>query len=174
MLEAISYYGMALGGTVEAGPSLIADIKASYGNTLLSLSSTLNNKLGQVSQDSSSGPIFGTGTRSLNTGNVLGGVVLDINYSSQWDSSIWETSESGGEERLVYATDVVYNFSFSDTWDFSWNSSYNFIKNILQEVIPGTVATTYSMLGYGTVGKSFTIIGSFTEEISGAAIQHRE
>ena len=161
--DALNHYRSGKGGTVAAGPGLIAEMKAdkSFDSMLQNLSQGISAKLLSVKTNETSGIVSNSlgAYRGLEAYPTLGSYRLDIKYNANWTATEWIKESDGRYSRVVSSNFTIY-FSGENAWDFEWNENYGIFKNITQELIPGYIA--------GSTGnpKNFTITYSTTHNFS--------
>ena len=161
--DALNHYRSGKGGTVAAGPGLIAEMKAdkTFASMLQNLSQRISEKLLTAKTNETSGTVSNSpgAYRGLEAYPTLGSYRLDIEYNANWTATKWEKESDGRYSRLVSSSFTVY-FSGENAWDFKWNENYNFIQNVTQELLAGYIA--------GSVGKpkDFIITYSTTHNFS--------
>lgn len=64
-------------------------------------------------------------------------------------------------------------FTTNDRWDFNEHANDPWYRNLINETIPGGIASIYSYLTNQQSGTAYNLIGSVTKSISFDIIQYR-
>ena len=125
-----------------------------------------------VSQNKTSGQIGSATPVNWIQGLVLGRTSSRTADKLSWTASDWSASSETQESRTINVSGTL-TFTTEDDWDFKSHASDPWYVNLVEEVIPGGIATVYSYISQQQGGTPYHLSGSIEKTINFSVIQYR-